>query len=218
MSHKPIIIDGVNVSGCVYRAEEKCILKDDECCLFPNCDHKQLQRKEQECKELRQVKKDLPDMQMPYVILYRQIKEQYYKLEQECEMWKHQAELGSDTTDRLTKQLEEKEQDIDNCREELYLLHNQLDQLKVEKNEIKQYLGISSKTIMERLEELQEFRDEDTMKLFKYKQALQEIKELTEKNYCEEGVCGFQSRRKYSYCGKCIHKIILQKCEVLKDE
>ena len=53
MTNKQIMIDGVNVAERVYREEEKCILKDDECCFFPNCDHKQLKRKEQECEELK---------------------------------------------------------------------------------------------------------------------------------------------------------------------
>lgn len=34
MSREPIIVDEVDVSGCVYRAEEKCVLKDDGCCFF----------------------------------------------------------------------------------------------------------------------------------------------------------------------------------------
>lgn len=53
MTNKQIIIDGVNVAECVYRAEEKCILKDDECCFFPNCHYKNWQRKEQECEKLK---------------------------------------------------------------------------------------------------------------------------------------------------------------------
>ena len=39
--------------------------------------------------------------------------------EQECEKWKHQAELGSETTDRLAKQLEEKEQECEELKERL---------------------------------------------------------------------------------------------------
>ena len=59
-----------------------------------------------------------------------------------------------------------------------YELQEQLDQLKAEKEEIKKYLGISSKTIMERLEELQEFRDNDKYKLYLAEQTLTEIKEI----------------------------------------
>ena len=49
-----------------------------------------------------------------------------------------------------------------------------------EKEEIKKYLGISSKTIMERLEELQEFRDNDKYRLYQAEQTLTEIKEIAE--------------------------------------
>ena len=55
MTDKQIIVDGVNVAECVYREEEKCILKDDECCFFPNCDYKNWQRKEQECEKLKRL-------------------------------------------------------------------------------------------------------------------------------------------------------------------
>lgn len=53
--------------------------------------------------------------------------------------------------------------------------YKQLQRKEQELNEIKKYLGISNKTIMQRLEELQEFRDKDKMDLFDYKQALEEI-------------------------------------------
>ena len=43
----------------------------------------EIKRLEQENKELRQVRKDFPDIQMPYVIMYRQVKEECHKLEQE---------------------------------------------------------------------------------------------------------------------------------------
>ena len=59
------------------------------------------------------------------------------------------------------KQLKRKEQECE--------------KLKKEQAEIKKYLGISSKTIMERLEELQEFRDIDKDKLYQAEQALDEI-------------------------------------------
>lgn len=94
----------------------------------------------------------------------------------EIEKWKPQAELGSDTTDRLSKQLEQKEQE---CEE-----------LKKEKAEIKKYLGISSKTIMQRLEELQEFKDELSISEYKYKQALDDIKYACESE-CIEGNTGY---------------------------
>lgn len=49
------------------------------------------------------------------------IEEQLSGKAQECEKWKHQAELGSETTDRLAKQLEEKEQQCEELKSELHL-------------------------------------------------------------------------------------------------
>lgn len=51
-------------------------------------------------------------------------------------------------------------------------------QLRQEKAEIKKYLGISSKTIMQRLEELQEFKDKLKITEYNYKQALDEIEKI----------------------------------------
>ncbi len=42
---------------------------------------------------------------------------QFKEKEQECEYWKHQAELGLDTTDNLVKELEEKEQECERLKE-----------------------------------------------------------------------------------------------------
>jgi len=50
-----------------------------------------------------------------YYKLYKQLKAK----EQECEYWKHQAELGVDTTNRLTKELEEAEEECERLKNEL---------------------------------------------------------------------------------------------------
>lgn len=49
-----IIIDGVNVYGCVQfiQEEEDCCNLGGSCKGWPNCYYKQLKRKEQECKKL----------------------------------------------------------------------------------------------------------------------------------------------------------------------
>ena len=83
---KQIIIDGVDVSGCVRLQDDNisCEL-GGKCQGWDNCYYKQLRRKEQECAE-----------------------------------WKHQAELGCETTNRLTKELEEKEKEIEDMRETMH--------------------------------------------------------------------------------------------------
>jgi len=44
---------------------------------------------------------------------------QLARAKEEIEKWKHQAELGSDTTDRLSKQLENKEQECEELKEKI---------------------------------------------------------------------------------------------------
>lgn len=52
-----IIIDGVNIAGCEFHSStpssELCYMKGNKCNDNPNCYYKQLQRKEQECEELK---------------------------------------------------------------------------------------------------------------------------------------------------------------------
>ena len=65
-----------------------------------------------------------PNGKIHGIICDRHIAEQFWKVRnelihkvQECDFWKHQAELGSETTDRLAKQLEEKEQEREELKE-----------------------------------------------------------------------------------------------------
>ena len=65
---------------------------------------------------------------------------------------------------------------VDNCYFREYKRKEQeCEELKKEQLEIKKYLGISHKSILERLEELQERRDELSEKNLSYEQALDEI-------------------------------------------
>lgn len=64
------------------------------------------------------------------------------------------------------KQLKRKEQECD--------------ELKQEKAEIQKYLGISHKTILERLEELTNFRDSDREKLDKLEEENKELKKVND--------------------------------------
>lgn len=82
------IINGIDVSECEYAADtipvdcenNTCFCYEDENCYF-----KQLKRLQKENEELRQVRKNSPDIQEPYIYLYRQIKKQCYKLEEETQ-------------------------------------------------------------------------------------------------------------------------------------
>lgn len=63
-------------------------------------------------------------------------------------------------------------------------------ELKEEKQAIKSYLGIEAKTILERLEELDEWKHDDKLLLWKYRSALEEIKEIAnDNNFCASYAC-----------------------------
>ena len=72
MTDKQITIDGVDVSRCGHYHYGKCeidydewnneIIRYNECQNNPNCHFKQLARKEQECKDLREDIKDIANL------------------------------------------------------------------------------------------------------------------------------------------------------------
>lgn len=165
MKDKQIIIHDVNVTECEYHSLNKFghILCDLE--------NNPIVRSQGRLCEQNPI--------CPYKVRYDLIQKLKHK-EQECEWWKRQAELGSDTTDRLVKQLEEKEQEIDYCRENL---HKQLDQLKAEYD--------CDERIIDQLEADLSDQEAETLKalgkIYNYKQALQEIKEFVE-NEMEQDV------------------------------
>ena len=64
MTDKQIIIDGIDVSGCIYYQYNMCTATKDDygdcslCCQdydMNDCYYKQLKRKEQECEELKKI-------------------------------------------------------------------------------------------------------------------------------------------------------------------
>ena len=87
-----IIIDGVDVSGCEYFRPNSTLTCSRGYGGF--CDNK------------------YSDKQCYFKQLARKT--------QECDNWKHQAELGSETKDRLSKQLEEKMQECEELKSESF--------------------------------------------------------------------------------------------------
>lgn len=103
MTDKENIIDGVNVSGCCKQGETMYGIT----CGLPErirFGNKYIYK--------HTLCKDNPDCNFKQ--LSRKIAE--------CEHWKHQAELGCDTTDRLSKELEQKEQECQQLIEENHYL------------------------------------------------------------------------------------------------
>ena len=84
-------------------------------------------------------------------------------------------------------------------------LKQENEKLKKEKQEIQSYLGIGSKSILKRLEEIYEWKDNDKLLLWKYRSALEEIRDMAQVsalticwsvlNFCDEckGDCEDQS-------------------------
>lgn len=142
-----IIIDGVDVSKCCWcdfepNTEPYCRINDGEdldCEDNPDCNFKKLKRaeqklqdKEQECEKLN--------------LANERLVAEKYNLNEEIEKWKHQAELGSNTVDRLAEQLQVKEQQCETLKsenftfEELVKTQEELiDKLKQALDEIEEF-------------------------------------------------------------------------------
>lgn len=83
-------INGIDVSECPhYDKDAGCFHTLDGKCIKDKCNIYKLILKsqclQQENKVLRQTRKNSPDIQEPYIYLYRQIKKQCHKLQKENE-------------------------------------------------------------------------------------------------------------------------------------
>ena len=94
-------INSIDVSECGFNCwkhnvneliEDYCSVFDNKCICNPDCYFKQFKRVQEENKELRQVRKNSPDVQEPYIYLYRQIKKQCHELEEENKKYKQALE------------------------------------------------------------------------------------------------------------------------------
>lgn len=80
--------------------------------------------------------------------------------------------------------------EIDSCYfKRCKRLEQENKELKEEKQAIKSYLGIEAKTILERLEELDEWKHNDKLLLWKYRSALEEIREIVNEPCIEDEDC-----------------------------
>lgn len=100
---------------------------------------------------------------------------------QECEKWKHQAELGSETTDRLAKQLEEKEQECKELKEEIEALEK-----------------INRRNDQELLRRLTYASNAERQR-DRYRRALEEIEEIA-KSFNINGLCFYNEPDCCSCC------------------
>ena len=70
MTDKQIIIDGIDVGGCIYYEDGKCLngeMVQCNCKKVAVCYYKEYKRKEQECEELKKGYSELTDIVSPYM-------------------------------------------------------------------------------------------------------------------------------------------------------
>lgn len=128
--------------------------------------NKTIQAKEQECEQLKEENFTFEQLIKEY--------EKYGAIEEVM----HQL-------DKLKAEKEELKNNNNILKEHSRYYKNEgkrykkeMGRLKAENEQIKKYLGINSKTIMERLEELQEFRDRDKHKLCIVEDKLERIRRI----------------------------------------
>lgn len=119
------------------------------------------------------------------------------ELYEEITTLKEKIMFLSNKNNRLSEQLNQTKMLLEGKNNQYNLAKQKYEELKNEKAEIMKYLGISSKTIMQRLEELQEYKDEMKVREDNYKQTLDEIETLlqdaldTEKTDTQESFDNF---------------------------
>ena len=132
---KPIIVSGVDVSKCEFltktrhcRAHMSIMgIDTNKCKCFPNCYFKQLTQEKRECEKAKQNAQDTYDLWQALIESFNILQGEKIKLEQECESWKKAnddknelvAKLGCPTTATARKEVFVLQQQIDQLKEEL---------------------------------------------------------------------------------------------------
>ena len=191
MTDKQTIIDGIDVSGCLFYYDNgKCsaILGDDACKDWHNCSYKlqkQLKRKEQECEELKDELLTTKCMVTTQGMQYGRLHEQLVQLKEQLEAYKMEAEEGYEINAELKAKNEELKKTCD-----ILALKQKRDfsDYQFQNNELKQQL-VQLKAENERLQEEREKAKtynleygqlliKATNNNNKLKQTLAEIKEI----------------------------------------
>lgn len=144
MTDKPIIVNGIDVSGCEYclkMTKYRCTIQRDVykclCEENPNCYYKQLKRKEQECEVI------VADAEVTYTHLEHRIEmcdllgKSLKVKEQECERLEEANNTLTVTREKLLGDLYIVEENLKDYIEHYNRQSEELDQLKVERDKIK---------------------------------------------------------------------------------
>lgn len=200
MTDKQIIIDDVNVSGCVRLQDDEisCDL-GGECKGWENCYYKQLKRKEQECEALQMSENEAGEI-IAELQAYKDVNEDFKTA------WK-ELKAENEELKKIINEAKSSSLDLKSflvCEAVQNEYEQQLDQLKVDRGEALKQL--------EFVRTLNTVKEAETRKLSK---ALAEIKEIAEIfcNACQE----FEPKKRSSNCMYCNYGKILQKiseCEL----
>lgn len=147
-----VMIDGVNVSGCLnFDKSDKihcCDFPYDKCEGVPNCLYKQLRRKEQECEELRQYhnkcceehKKEIEEWLKKYNQVARDFFNGMYCDKEHCNLVKTKEQENKDLTYQYINAKDDAENYKKSAEERLELLNALNDdykRLRAENEELK---------------------------------------------------------------------------------
>lgn len=190
--NKPIIIDGIDVSGCIYYEDGKCLNGEMVQCNCKNvavCYYKEYKRKEQECERLKNERtvdlvKQLDQLKAENKQLKRQVEndkvlitnagKQNYQLVQEYDRLKAENE-------ELKKELDKVYEDIKlsplcyKCSEE-DCLKKEIDKLKTENESYKKMLDNPEIRVV-----LADFRSGERDLWQKYKPRMEQAEQKLEK-------------------------------------
>lgn len=192
MTDKEIIIDGIDVSGCIYLPY--CEDKQGNCGNNPNCYFKQLKRKNAEYNKIAVLLRDTD--------IYSQVCETcrdeiliYPSISGKTNYTDNEVDII--TLRRIINRLKNKEQKCKELEQEINHLKEQGSILLADKNAFQ----IGYDTSKARVKELEEILDEIE-------------KELKEDIYCENQECGCDD---FEECLKCTKEHILNIINSAKD-
>lgn len=207
MTKEPIMIDDVDVSGCIYYADGKCTnsqMIQSNCKNVAVCYFKEYKRKEQECEKVKKQfrcsscgtcrgKEDYNNMSRHFDKLRESFDFTFNTLEKvlEAEVYLYKTYIDKTFTGNF---------DWENDKVSIHLekfIKDSIEHIK--------FIDETNKILYQEKCELIELNKQ-------YKQALQEIKEIITNSFDSCYVCN----SKYS-CEKCLQGEILQKCEVIDD-
>lgn len=206
--NKPIMIDGIDVSGCDELVNGcDCYLTQEhdyrgvtpytynKCSGFPNCNFKQLARKTQECEELKRDNTTLFDKAMKtrkenveLQVQLDQLKAKEQELETICKAFDIEYVIDEETGNLIGRcnKLYKKEQECDELKEKINYMEEYVNTVENARNEFEK----ESKVLKAEKEQAEQ-------KLERIRESLTNI---TEAGLCEAKECGCDDNKECLEC------------------